>query len=92
MSTFEQQSGSRMNVADAIEGMVSSYFNDNTPSKPESIRQSGPLVHGSWGDIASTVTTETMHFSTFQEASAWARQNPGKVITPAPQGNGYISR
>ena len=29
-------------------------------------------------------------FETFQEAMTWARNNPGRVITRSPVGNGYI--
>ncbi|MDC9728771.1 MAG: hypothetical protein PSN04_05490, partial [Methyloprofundus sp.] len=31
-------------------------------------------------------------FETFQEAIAWAKSNPGKSITRAADGNGYIKK
>lgn len=32
------------------------------------------------------------YFSTFLEASDWAKSNPGKPISRSPDGNGYIAR
>ncbi len=35
---------------------------------------------------------ETGYFSTFQEAANWAKKNPGKIITKAPDGVGFIKK
>ena len=32
------------------------------------------------------------YFETFEEATSWAKENPGKTITRAPDGNGYIEK
>jgi hypothetical protein len=33
---------------------------------------------------------EPEHFSTFEEAIDWAKNNPGRTITKSPSGNGFI--
>ena len=32
------------------------------------------------------------YFSTFEEAKAWAKNNPGKAFTRAPDRNGFIKK
>lgn len=32
------------------------------------------------------------HFKTSDEAIAWAKENPGRVITRSPDGNGFIAK
>ncbi len=31
-------------------------------------------------------------FDSFQKALAWSKSNPGKVIMPSPDGNGYVEK
>lgn len=38
----------------------------------------------------SRQTREPSYFKTYQEATAWAKNNPGKAFTKSPDGNGYI--
>lgn len=33
-----------------------------------------------------------MHFDTFEKASSWAKENPGKPFTRSPDGNGFIEK
>lgn len=35
---------------------------------------------------------EPNHFETFEDAKAWAKENPGKTIVRSPDGKGYIKK
>tara|TARA_Y100000310_G_scaffold27153_1_gene25834 strand:+ start:4531 stop:4905 length:375 start_codon:yes stop_codon:yes gene_type:complete len=37
-------------------------------------------------------SSDKRHFHSFEEAITWAKNNPGKVITRSPAGNGYIEK
>ena len=45
-----------------------------------------------WGDDGDDGNENIADFSTFQEARAWAKNNPGKTITRSACGKGFVKK
>ncbi|WP_339934707.1 hypothetical protein [Vreelandella glaciei] len=85
MGDFERTFGAGANIESIIDGINRDYFREQRKgarSHSGSARGGEPKLHQSG----------KQHFTSFQEAMAWAKRNPGKSITRSPDGEGFVEK